>query len=152
MTLKFTLPDSYDFHARMYERIVHGNFSEVSRRVHKHRSQLSREYNPVEPQNSAVYETCLELEAWKEVQPEIFDMQAETLTGLIVSLRASGADGAVGDDAAIKMLCDELTTALVKRDAAQKRSAMVKLRATLDAYFAAERRNGDGAKAMHEIP
>jgi hypothetical protein len=148
VTLKFTLPGSYDFHERIHSLIVHGNIKKVADEVHKHRSQLSRELNPDEPTDCALYEACLELAAWRKVQPEIFEVQAETLTDLIVSLRGSGQTGAADDDAELKRLCDGMTTALLTRDEGEIRSAMFKLHGFLDSRV---RRPMSAAERCREV-
>lgn len=133
MSLKTSSLDAYDFIERVYRRIVHGNFQKVANLTKKHRSQHSREWNPEEPLNPPVVETCEELIAWKEVQPEVFEMQADLLTDVIVRLRAGDFLG-VQNAGRVEMqgALNKLTTAWLREDEEAERSAMVTLRAMLD--------------------
>jgi len=133
VSLKNSSIDYYELQGRIYERIVHGNIQKVANITKRHRSDHSREWNPDEPKNPPVCEAADELVAWKEIQPEIFEMQADFLTDVIIRLRVGDYLGINdADRVAVKGACDGLTTAMQMRDEDAERSAIVKLRAMLD--------------------
>lgn len=142
--MRFNPPDDQAFHEAFYRGMNHGDVSNVATLVGKHRSQLSRELNPDEPPRSAPYQALVEMEAWRIVNFEQFEVLADAMTEFIVSRRFAGLGKGAGAET-IHRLCSDLTRylwLLEKGEASQEdvASAACKLQAVLGTLMRPERR------------
>jgi hypothetical protein len=87
MSARFNPPSQEEFEARLRDCFKNGDITSVSSLTGQHRTSLSRQLNPEEPERSSLYETAVLLEGCRATRAELFEDVVGVLLSFIESRR-----------------------------------------------------------------